>query len=407
MLSCKKNRARRFACMLLSVMLLACTFASPVWANETASIYPPQYAVEDYWYDDSLPAAVFGGDFDVGSMLLMEYSTGKVLYAMNENDKVPIASVTKVMSALLILEALDSGRISLNDTVTVSETAASMGGSQVYLEPFEQMSVEDLLKSMVVSSANDATVALAEHISGSVESFVTQMNERAAQLGMANTHFVNTTGLDAEGHYSSAYDVALMTRELMHHSLIFNYSTIWMDTIRNGAFGLANTNKLIRFYPGATGMKTGYTSSAGFCVSATAQRDGMQVIAVVLDGSTSDERFSAAKKMMDFAFANYSIIKPERCELEPLSVKRGTSENVALTYEPPSILTEKGSPEVSAKFELVESVEAPVTKGTQVGIARYSINGQEVATAPVTVADDCERMDFITMLWRILCSFPF
>ena len=154
-------------------------------------------------------------------------------------------------------------------------------------------------------------------------------------------------------------------------------------------------------------MKTGYTSSAGFCVSATAQRDGMQVIAVVLDGSTSDERFSAAKKMMDFAFANYSIIKPERCELEPLSVKRGTSENVALTYEPPSILTEKGSPEVSVKFELAESVEAPVTKGTQVGIARYSINGQEVATAPVTVADDCERMDFITMLWRILCSFPF
>ena len=244
---------------------------------------------------------------EASAAVLMEKETGTLLYEQNAHDKLEPASVTKVMTLLLVVEAIDDGRLSLDDLVTVSARAASMGGSQVYLKENEQMTVQDLLKAVTVVSGNDAAVALAEHLSGSEEAFVADMNERAAQLGMADTTFLNCTGLPAAGHLTSAYDIALMSRALIGHPMIREYSTIWMDSIRNGAFQLSNTNKLIRFYPGATGLKTGSTDSAGYCLSATAERDGMELIAVVLHSPTSAQRFDSAKRLLDFGFANYTL----------------------------------------------------------------------------------------------------
>ena len=397
-------KKRIFAIVLLLTVFL---MIPKVSATETAEIYPVYYPTEDYWFDTSETMAEFKGDFKVKSMLLMEATTGKVLYCNNEHESLPIASVTKIMSTLLVMEAIDSGNVKYTDKVTVSERAASMGGSQIYLEPNETMSVEDLLKALVVSSANDATLALAEHICGSEASFVDKMNEKAKQLGMNDTTFVNTNGLDAEGHVSSAYDVALMTRELMTHKDIFNFTTIWMDTIRNGAFGLANTNKLIRFYQGATGMKTGYTSVAKFCLSATAKRDNMDLIAVVLGGDTSDDRFSCAKQLLDFGFANYSITIPEKIRIEPITVLHGKKNTARLTYNDSSLLTEKGNSAVETKFEVKENVTAPIINGDIVGVVRYYIDGIEVGNTPITVCEDVEKMDFITMflnIWRSLTN---
>ncbi|MBQ9794867.1 MAG: D-alanyl-D-alanine carboxypeptidase, partial [Clostridia bacterium] len=276
----------------LVVCLLLVRGVLPALATEEAKVYPYDFAFEAFWYEPSLSAVNFESSLPRKSCLLMEASTGKVLYADNQHERLPIASVTKVMATLLIMEALDGGKIALEDTVTVSERAASMGGSQVFLEPGEQMSVDDLLKSVIVVSANDATVALAEAIYGSEEAFIAAMNQKGKELGLKNTNFVNTNGLPAQGHYSSAYDVAVTTRELLKHSTVLNYTNIWMDTIRDGAFGLANTNKLVRFYKGANGMKTGFTSEAGYCLSGTALRDGMQLIAVVLGSPTSEDRFA-------------------------------------------------------------------------------------------------------------------
>lgn len=372
-----------------------------VSATESSEIYPVYYPTEDYWYETNETMAEFKGDFKVKSMLLMEASTGKVLYSNNEHESLPIASVTKIMSTLLVMEAIDSGKVKYTDNVTVSERAASMGGSQVFLEPNETMSVEDLLKALVVSSANDATLALAEHICGSEASFVIKMNEKAKELGMSDTTFINTNGLDADGHVSSAYDVALMTRELMTHKDIFNYTTIWMDTIRNGAFGLANTNKLIRFYQGATGMKTGYTSTAKFCLSATAKRDNMDLIAVVLGGETSDDRFSCAKQLLDYGFANYTVTTPEKIKIEPIKVLYGKKNTARLSYNDSSLLIEKGNSAVETKFEVKENVSAPVQNGDIVGVVRYYINGTEIGNTPITICEDVEQMDFITMFLKI------
>ncbi|MDO5311127.1 MAG: D-alanyl-D-alanine carboxypeptidase family protein, partial [Clostridia bacterium] len=243
------------------------------------------------------------------SGILMEASTGEVLYEQNADERLPIASVTKTMTMLLIMEALDEGKISLNDTVTVSEYAASMGGSQVFLEVGEQMSADDMLKAIAVASGNDAAVAMAEFISGSEGAFVEKMNKRAAELGCTNTHFINCNGLDeTEEHYSTARDVALISRALISHKKIFDYTTIWMDSLRGGSFGLSNTNKLIRFYKGANGLKTGSTSTAKYCLSATAERDGMQLIAVIIAAPTTADRFSSASALLDFGFANFDAV---------------------------------------------------------------------------------------------------
>ena len=255
-------------------------------------------------------------DIDGKSAVLMDVATGTVLYESNPHEPLAPASVTKVMTMLLIMEAIDSGKIGWDDMVTASEAAAAKGGSQIYLKVGETMRVSDMLKSIAVSSANDCACAMAEHIAGSESAFVSMMNARAAELGMKDTHFVNCTGLDdddsAKEHRTSAYDIALMSRELLkNHPMIKKYTTIWMDTVRNGTFGLSNTNKLIRFYNGATGLKTGYTSGAGYCLSASAQRDGMELIAVVMGCESSQVRNAACKSLLDYGFANFAVISPE------------------------------------------------------------------------------------------------
>ncbi|MBE6579080.1 MAG: D-alanyl-D-alanine carboxypeptidase [Ruminococcaceae bacterium] len=389
----------------LVVCLLLVRGVLPALATEEAKVYPYDFAFEAFWYEPSLSAVNFESSLPRKSCLLMEASTGKVLYADNQHERLPIASVTKVMATLLIMEALDGGKIALEDTVTVSERAASMGGSQVFLEPGEQMSVDDLLKSVIVVSANDATVALAEAIYGSEEAFIAAMNQKGKELGLKNTNFVNTNGLPAQGHYSSAYDVAVTTRELLKHPTVLNYTNIWMDTIRDGAFGLANTNKLVRFYKGANGMKTGFTSEAGYCLSGTALRDGMQLIAVVLGSPTSEDRFALAKQLLDFGFANYRIFTPEMDLPESLPVTCGVTDRVKLTAEPPALLLEKGaSGELTQTLTLPETTEAPVKKGQQLGTVEFTQNGVSLAVIPVFAAEDAKRMDFLTMINRIFTN---
>ena len=386
---------RKLICIFLALFILGGGTVA-VQATETAKVYPYDLPAS-YWY---LPAAAeYVNQSDAKSLLLMEYSTGKVLYAENEYEHLPIASVTKIISTLLVMEAVDAGKISLSDKVTVSEYAASMGGSQVFLEPGEEVTVDDLLKSLVVVSANDATVALGEYICGSEAAFVQAMNQRAKELGCENSNFVNTNGLPAENHYSCAYDVALVTKELMKHTKIFDYTKIWMDTIRNGAFGLANTNKLIRFYKGATGMKTGFTDEAKYCLSGTAERNGMQLIAVVLGASTSDIRFSTAKSLLDYGFANYTVTKPQPPQLEPITVKKGVETCVELKVEPLSLLTEKGSKEQpQAKAFIKDYIEAPVAPDQEVGYVAYYLNGTELARAKVTAAKEVKKVTYGSLL---------
>ena len=388
---------------LLIALCIAAVLAAPVKATETAEVYPYDATYAAYWFAPA--AAEYVPDTDAKALLLMEQSTGRVLFAQNEYDHLPIASVTKVMSALLITEAIDSGRIAPDETVTVSENAASMGGSQVYLEPNEQMTVRDLLKALVVSSANDATVALGEHVCGSEATFVAEMNRRAEELGCENTHFVNTNGLPAEGHYSCAFDIALITRELMNHPMIFEYSGIWTDTIRNGSFGLSNTNKLIRFYKGATGMKTGFTAEAGFCLSGTAKRDGMQLIAVVLGCSTSDKRFSAAKNLLDHGFANYCVKTPPAPEPQPVKLTHGEKNEVRAEVRPAALLDDKNARgEIETRVELPQSVRAPVCKGDVLGQVVYTRGGEELARADIAAAEDVPEMTYGAMLKKLLSA---
>lgn len=389
--------------LFILFFILCLLFPLSVSATEENTVYPYAYAWEEFWYEEAEETVTLSGDFNVKSAFLMEASTGKVLYALNEDAHLPIASVTKVMSTLLVMEAISGGKITLEDMVTVSERAASMGGSQVFLEPNEQMSVHELLKALIVVSANDATLALAEHIYGSEESFIMAMNEKAKLLGMENSNFVNTNGLPIENHYSSAEDVALVTQELLKYPLIFEYTTIWMDTIRNGTFGLANTNKLIRFYAGANGMKTGFTDDAMYCLSGTALRDGMQLIAVVLGASSSEERFSTAKKMLDFGFANYSIVTPEKLSLEPVNIIKGVQETAAIDYEPASILLEKGNKaSITQTAHIEESPLAPVVRGDTVGYIVYAVNGTEVTRVPVTITEDVGEIGYFILLGRII-----
>lgn len=326
------------------------------------------------------------------SALLMEASTGTILYEKNSHDALPPASVTKIMTLLLVMEALDSGQYTLDDMVSVSPLAASMGGSQVYLEENEQLSVHDMIKAVAVASGNDAAVALAEFTAGSHEGFVNKMNERAKQLGMNDTHFVNCNGLDIDGHVTSAHDIAVMSKELMKHPKIFEYTTIWMDSLRDGAFGLVNTNKLVRFYQGATGLKTGSTSVAGFCISATAKRDGMDLIAVVMGSPTSKERFADATKMLDYGFANYgicsSLVSEE--ELAPIALKKGIKDNVSIGMADGfSLLMEKSKiANIEKKITLPDYVNAPIHNGHKVGEVEFFSEGQSVGKCDLVAKED-------------------
>lgn len=332
------------------------------------------------------------------SAVLMEADTGEVLYQENPDTELPIASVTKVMTMLLIMEAVDSGKISLDDMVTASERAKSMGGSTMFLETGEQLTVSDMLKGIAVASANDGAVAMAEHIAGSESEFVKMMNERAAQLGMTHTQFKNTNGLDAEGHYSSAYDVAIMSRELIKHKKIFEYTTIWMDTLRDGKFQLANTNKLIRFYKGANGLKTGSTSKALCCLSATAERDNMQLIAVVLGAPNSKERFGSASRMLDYGFAKYAVQKQaEKDEFAAdVKVARGISDTVKGVYADSfSALGEKGSMSgIEKNIILDENIKAPIEKGQRLGTAEFLKNGAKIGQVDIVSCDSMPKKSF-------------
>ncbi len=342
------------------------------------------------------------------SAILMEASTGRVLYEQNADEALPPASVTKVMTLLLVMEAIEDGKIGLDDMVSTSAHAASMGGSQIYLEEGEQMSVEDMVKSVVISSANDAACALAEYVSGSEEAFVKAMNKRAAELGMKNTSFENTNGLDdtAERHLTSARDIAIMSRELIKHKKILEYSSIWMDTVRNGLFGLTNTNRLVRFYRGCTGLKTGSTSKAGFCISATAERDGMSLICVIMGSPSRDTRNSAATALLDWGFANYGVYTHTPEELSPIKVTGGIKDEVRIECEPFSHVTEKGTAsKIKYKIELPESVAAPVKDGDVVGRVVYTCDGSEIGSSDIIACEEISKISFFELWYRMLAKF--
>ena len=355
--------------------------------------------------ENLLAAPEYSAKPDARSCILMDGKTGAVLYEYNADDALPPASVTKVMTMLLVFEALKEGTLSLNQTIRISETAASMGGSQIFLAPGEEMSVDDLLKGLIVSSANDAAVALAEAISGSEEAFVVRMNARAAELGMKNTHFENTNGLDdtTENHVTSARDIALMTKELIRHEKVFEYTTIWMDTIRNGTFGLSNTNKLIRFYKGATGLKTGSTEKAKFCISATAERDGLSLIAVVMGSPTKEARNSLAASLLDFGFANYGCYSSASEPMNDIRITGGVGNTLATVKEGFSATVEKSKlSKIETRVDLPEKLAAPIAKGQKVGTVTYIEGGKEIGTADILAAHSVEKITFSTLFPRLL-----
>ena len=344
-------------------------------------------------------------DLDAKSAILMDATTGTVLYEKNADLALPPASVTKVMTLLLIMEAIDEGRISLDDMVTVSAEAAAMGGSQVYLEEGESLRLEDLLKCVVIASANDAAYALAEHLAGSEEAFVRRMNERAAELSMENTVFENTNGLDdtVTKHLTSARDIAIMSRELLRHEKILEYTTIWQDTIRDGSFTLTNTNRLVRFYPGATGLKTGSTGKAGFCISATAERDGMHLIAVVMGASTRDIRNAEAKKLLDYGFSSYALYAADAPTVEPIALKGGVEDALPLSIRNFSTVVKKGEEKrIEVRYNLPKSLSAPVTAGDVIGEAEYLVGDRVIGIADIVAAKTVERVSYFDLLWRLL-----
>ena len=351
-------------------------------------------------------AAPAGLQVNAASAVLMEKETGTVLYQNNAHEKLEPASVTKIMTLLLIMEALDSGRITKEDMVSTSAYAASMGGSQVFLEEGEQMSVHDLLKCIAVSSANDAAVAMAEHLAGSEATFVDKMNQRAAELGMADTHFSNCTGLPVAEHYTSAHDIALMSRQLiLHHPDIQTYTTIWMDSIRGGSFGLSNTNRLIRFYNGATGLKTGFTDSALYCLSATAERDGMELIAAVMKSPTSDDRFQATKTLLDYGFANYTLttVHPDQA-LAPVEVLLGETNQVQpqLSRDCRLLLSRDSAGQITTELSVAQDVEAPVEEGQQLGQMIVRVNGEVRDTVPIVASQSVKRLSMAGIFSRML-----
>jgi len=350
-------------------------------------------------------------DLSCKSAVLMEASTGQILYEQNSSEAMPPASVTKIMTLLLVMEAIEAGKLNMEDMITASAHAASMGGSQIYLKEGEQMTARDMIKSVVISSANDAAVALAEHVAGSEGAFVDTMNRRAAELGMENTHFENTNGLDdtAQNHVTSARDIAIMSRALIEHKEILEYSSIWMDTIRNGAFGLTNTNRLVRFYRGCNGLKTGSTQKAGFCVSVTAEREGMTLICVIMGAESRDIRNAAATKLLDWGFANYGLYT---CEGESsqtlglLKVKGGKLMNVNIRYPSFTCVLSKGDIRlVERKIEIPQSISAPIRQGEAVGEVVFTCQGREIGRVSVSSAETSEKIGFWDVFQRIWTKF--
>lgn len=355
--------------------------------------------------------AVIGQNLDIKakSAILMEVNTGQILYESNSDERLAPASITKIMPLLLVMEAIERKDISLETVVTASEHACSMGGSQIWLEPGESMTVDDLLKATVIASANDACVALGELIAGSEDGFVAMMNERAKELGMDNTTFVNCTGLDADGHLTTAHDVAIMSKELIKYDLIKNYSTVWMDTLRDGESELVNTNKLVRFYEGTTGLKTGTTGIAKYCLSATAQRNGLELVAVVLAGETSNDRFNGAKKLLDYGFANYNFsLLDANLEEKEASVKSGVKDKVKIKSEDTvNILLPKNSKEeIKRTTEWKKNITAPIKKGDVLGYVNVYVGENQVGRLEITADEDIKKLTpWITAAWILESLF--
>ena len=346
----------------------------------------------------SVTAFADGISISAKSAILVERSTGRVLFEYEADKQMPPASITKIMTLLLVMEAIESGKLNFETEVTASEHACSMGGSQIWLEPGEVFTVHDLLKAAAIASANDACVALAEAVSGSEEAFVELMNQRAAELGMENTVFKNSTGLDAEGHVSTAKDIAKMSAALLSHEKIKEYSTVWMDSLRNGETELTNTNKLVRFYKGCTGLKTGSTDEAGCCLAASAERGGMELVSVTLGSPNTDERFAAGRKLLDYGFANFAVAKPKPPveELRDIPVSHGVCDFVTPVFEEPeTYLLPKGQEElIEQKVDLPESLEAPVEKGRVIGKVTVSLNGGEIGSYNIIAGETVEKMSF-------------
>lgn len=346
-------------------------------------------------------------EVDCNSALLMDAVSGRILYSKNENESASPASVTKIMTLLLVMEAIESGAVSLMEKVTVSANAAGMGGSQVFLEEGEQMTVEELIKCAVIASGNDAAVALAEHIAGGEEAFVKKMNGRAVELGLKNTNFENATGLDdtTVNHISSALDIAIMSRELIKYPIITEYSSIWQDTIRNGEFTLTNTNRLVRYYEGCNGLKTGSTDKAGYCVSATAKRGDMQLIAVVMGAPTRDVRNEIARKMLDFGFAGYGVYTKEVCELEKIPIFGGVSSDV-ICYSTAfcALVNKADAKRVELRYEIPESITAPIMKDDIVGKVKYMIDGKLLGESEIRVKESVDKISFLDVLKSIILS---
>ncbi len=346
-------------------------------------------------------------DLPVKSAVLMDYNTGTVIYKKNESEALSPASVTKIMTLLLIMEDIENGNIKYEDSISISEYAASMGGSQVFLEAGESMKAEDLIKSIIIASGNDAAVAMAEAVAGNESEFVSRMNDKATELGMTSTKFFNVTGLDNDSEYNltSAFDIALMSRALMRHEKIFEYSTIWMDSIRDGAFGLTNTNRLIRFYSGATGLKTGSTSKAGFCISATAKRGDLHLIAVIMGAENRDVRNECAKKLLDYGFANYSVYKNEGGIVENIEVKCGIKNQIKGIYDGCEILCGKGEEKtITLEIECPVELNAPIKRNDVIGKAIFSHNGSVIHTSPIVAEGNVSKIGYFGVLLRMFKS---
>lgn len=383
---------KRTILIALVVAIIAGVFIFPIKTNAAS--------------DDILP--VTNMELNCKSAILMDAETGTVLYEQNADQALPPASVTKIMTLLLVMEEIEKGNLKYSDTVTASANASSMGGSQIYLKEGESMSVEDMIKSVVIASANDAALALAEHVAGSEGAFVARMNEKAAELGMKNTNFENTNGLDdtVQNHTTSARDIAIMSRELIKYEDILKYSSTWMDTIRNGAFGLTNTNRLVRFYKGATGLKTGSTSKAGFCISATAQREGMHLICVVMAAPSRDIRNSIATELLNWGFANFSLYKSEASDVEPIKVVGGVADKCAIRcLEFASVLKKGEASGVKKRYVLPDCISAPVSKGDEIGYIEYLCGTEVIGRSKIVARETVEKISFWQLFERMVSYF--
>ena len=396
----------------VSILLCFCLLIFPVSADGNTTV-SSEY-IDDELYTPlpvlaEAPATVGQVlDLKAKSVILLEPNTMQILYESNSDEKLAPASITKIMSLLLIVEAIDKGNLKTEDIITASEYACSMGGSQIWLEPGEQMTVDELLKACFIASANDATVALAEAVAGSEESFVVMMNERAGELGMTGTTFKNTTGLDAEGHLTTAHDVAIMSAELIKHEIVKRYSTVWMDSLRDGKSELVNTNKLVRFYEGCTGLKTGTTSTAGYCLSATAERDGMSLVAVVMKGDSSADRFEAARKLLNYGFANYSFSYIEYDNSVPLkvSVQSGIQNSVELYADGGiNVLLKKSNKgSITQNLQLPEYVSAPVRAGDTVGCVYVNSGDTQIGVIDLKAKTDVPKLSFAFTLKMLVMA---